>query len=324
MTLFLAVDGGNSKTIALIARADGTIVGSARGATIDLYSTPTPAAATAEIARIVGVALAAAGASSSDVAGAMFALAGADWPEDYAYHHATIPGTLGLRCPVQVENDAIGALRTGTPDGVGVACVVGTGGAVGGRNAAGACWHLGFWPDGMGGRSLGRTAIRAVYREGIGLDAATTMTRPILREYGVASPLELLHAFKRRASPVDAEDTGRIAPIVMDAALAGDPVARRLVQLDGRRHGEAVAVVARHLGIEGAYALVLAGGVLRHEAAPIHIEAILAHVPLARPVRPAYEPAIGALLLAFDAAGLIPDERCLRASMPAAELFATR
>jgi N-acetylglucosamine kinase-like BadF-type ATPase len=324
VSLVLAVDGGNSKTIALVARRDGTIIGAARGSTIDLYSLPTPEASTAEIARTARAALAAAGATGHDVGAAMFALAGADWPEDYEYHRSTIPAALDLACAVVVENDAIGALRSGTPDGVGVAAVVGTGGAIGGRNAAGRCWHLGFWPDGMGGRSLGRAGVRAVYREGIGLDQPTSLTAPILAEYGVGSPLELLHAFKRRVGGIHPDDTARIAPIVMDEAAAGDPVALELVALDGLRTGEAVSVVAAHVGLDGAFPLVLSGGVLRHPAAQLHIDAILARVPSARPVRPSYEPAIGALLLAFDEAGIVPDEARLQGSLPAADLFATR
>ena len=51
--LLLGVDGGNSKTIALLARADGTIVGAGRAGACDHYASPTPAAAYDEVATAI-------------------------------------------------------------------------------------------------------------------------------------------------------------------------------------------------------------------------------------------------------------------------------
>jgi hypothetical protein len=88
---------------------------------------------------------------------------------------------------------------------------------------------------------------------------------------------------------------------------------------------------ARRVGIEAEpFMLALTGGVFRHggRVMPEALAAVVHEVaPAAVVLRPDLEPAAGALLLAFDAAG-IPvgpaiDER-LRATMPAAELFDTR
>ena len=57
MTYILGVDGGNTKTIALVARMDGTVVGAGRGGCGDIYGAAGPAGAIAEIERAVLAAL---------------------------------------------------------------------------------------------------------------------------------------------------------------------------------------------------------------------------------------------------------------------------
>jgi hypothetical protein len=69
---------------------------------------------------------------------------------------------------------------------------------------------------------------------------------------------------------------------------------------------------------------VLAGGVLRHPAAALHADAIAHGAPGAVAVRATWEPAAGALLLAFDEAGEEPDPVRLRETLPADAFFATR
>ena len=94
--LLLGVDGGNSKTVALVARLDGTIVGAGRSGTTDIYNAPSVDAALAELVRAVESALAAAGATASDLRASAFSQAGVDWPEDFELFRRELPGRLGL------------------------------------------------------------------------------------------------------------------------------------------------------------------------------------------------------------------------------------
>ncbi|MBK8021405.1 MAG: hypothetical protein IPK19_08220 [Chloroflexi bacterium] len=80
MTLLLGVDGGNTKTIAILAAEDGTILGAGRSGCSDIYGAPSPAAAVEELERSVDAALTEAGRARSEVMTACFSLAGADWP----------------------------------------------------------------------------------------------------------------------------------------------------------------------------------------------------------------------------------------------------
>ncbi|MEA2424090.1 MAG: hypothetical protein QOH13_500, partial [Thermoleophilaceae bacterium] len=67
--LLPGVDGGNSKTIALLARRDGAIVGAGRGGACDHYVEPRPGAAYDEIAKAITAALEAADAAVAQIDG---------------------------------------------------------------------------------------------------------------------------------------------------------------------------------------------------------------------------------------------------------------
>ncbi len=321
MSLVLGVDGGNTKTVALVAQADGTVVGAGRAGCADIYGAASPEAAIDAIAGAAREALDAAGATGEDLAAAVFCLAGADWPEDFELHRRELTTRLSLRRPSTVYNDAIATLRAGTPDAVGVAAVVGTGGAIAGRNAHGEAWHLGFWPDGMAAGGIARAALRAVYRNGLGHDVPTTLTARACALYGVPDAFELLHLFSRRGPKPAAV---ALVPVVFEEAAAGDEVARAIIETDASRFADAVRTTASRLGLEAPYPLVLAGGVLRHPAAALHADAIARGVPDAVVVRAMWEPAAGALLLACDEVGFDPSPVRLRETLPVEAFWATR
>src|SRR5690349_17639742 len=114
MQCVLAVDGGNTKTIALVATLDGMILGAARGGCSDIYnadpnenSPDAAAAALANTERTISAALREAGATRSDITVAILNMAGADWPEDFAFwREAAHAHNFGHT--IIVQNDAIG------------------------------------------------------------------------------------------------------------------------------------------------------------------------------------------------------------------------
>jgi len=59
--LLLGADGGNTKTVAVVAGRDGSILGAGRSGNSDLYNAPSTDAALASIAAAAAQALAAAG-----------------------------------------------------------------------------------------------------------------------------------------------------------------------------------------------------------------------------------------------------------------------
>ena len=252
----------------------------------------------------------------------MFCLAGADWPEDFALHHRELTSRIGLARTATVFNDAIATLRAGTPDAVGVGAVVGTGGAIAGRNARGETWHLGFWPDGMAAGGIARAGLRAVYRNGLGHDRPTTLSARALpavrraRRARAAAPLQ----------PARAEAGRR------GAGAGGVRGGRRGRRGGARDHRDRRVAVRRRGAHDGASSSGSSrptrwcwrAGCCGIRQAVLHADAIARFAPDAIAVRAHWEPVVGALLMACDEAGVEPDPDTLRTSLPSGTFFATR
>lgn len=318
--LLLGVDGGNTKCVALVARRDGTIVGAGRAGCADIYSARTPQAAAAEIESAISGALAAAGASVDDVEAAAFSLAGADWPEDFDLLRTELSRRLSYVRQLVVVNDALGALRAGTKDGVGLAVVCGTGGCVGARSSDERVWHSSWWALHTGGWAIGSAALDAVYRAQLAIGPETALTEAALEVFDASTVEEILHSFTHRGGR-HAFEASVFAPAVLREAARGDDVAHRVVVEQGRLLGSIAAAGARLVGLSGQYPLVLLGGVLRGEGADLLRAEIRSCVPGGVPVQTRFEPVAGALLMAFDSVGVAADEERLHETFPGAELF---
>ena len=314
MSFVLGVDGGNTKTLAVVADAGGRVRGLGRTGCSDIYNAASPEAAVETVAGAVDAALAQAGVDAAALSAAAFSMAGADWPEDFALLDAELRARLALPVAPLVVNDALGALRSGAPDWVGVAVVCGTYNAVGARRADGRVFHLGFWPDGAGGRHLGRLGLDAVYRADLGLAPATALTPRALALYDEPDPIALLHAFTRRGG-LKESDQDRLSPVVLDAAAEGDPVARAIVLERGRVLGGQGRVAAQRVELSlDAARVVLTGSVFAHPTALL-ADAVMAELPGAVPVRDAPPPIAGAVLLALDRIGVAVDAAVLGADL---------
>jgi N-acetylglucosamine kinase-like BadF-type ATPase len=304
--LLLGVDGGNTKCVALLARPDGTIVGAGRAACADISGAGSPEAALAEIDTAIAGALAAAGAPIDSVGAAAFSLAGADWPEDFDLLQTELSRRLPHVQELAVINDALGALRAGTSDGIGLAAVCGTGGCVGARSPEGKVWHSSWWGLHTGGWAIGSAALDAIYRAELGVGPETALTESALEVFEASTVEQILHSFTRRGGRHPFEASMFAAAVLREAAH-GDAVARGLV-----------------VGLSGRpYPLVLLGGVLRAEGADLVRAEITSRVPDGVPVQTRFEPAAGALLTAFDSIGVAADEDRLHETFPGAELFAS-
>jgi N-acetylglucosamine kinase-like BadF-type ATPase len=306
----LAVDGGNTKTIAAVADAEARVLATGRAGCGDIYGATSPQAALEAIEDAVAPVLAQCGA----VQAAVFSLAGADWPEDFGFLEQELRARLPLPAAVLVVNDALGALRSGSADWTGVAVVAGTGNAVGARHKNGRVFHLGFWPDGGGARGLGRDGLRAVYRSELGIGPATVLTDRALELYGAPDPIALMHAFTRRGGLGESASAG-FAAVVLDAVSEGDAVAAAIVAAEGKVLGEQARVCAARAGLPLAAArAVLTGGVFDHPSDAL-ADATMAELPGAVAIRGGPPPIGGALLLGFDQLGLQLDPASLSQSL---------
>ncbi|GHO91966.1 N-acetylglucosamine kinase [Reticulibacter mediterranei] len=331
----LAVDGGNTKTIALVAALDGTILGTGRAGCGDIYNADRRDRAKAidvafsNIEHAVMTALMASHAVPTDLVAGVFGMAGADWPEDFTVLHAGM-SARGFGRTILIQNDALGVLHAGTTRNVGVSLVCGTGSATGARGPDGQVWHSSFWQFGAeGGIQLADKMLEAVFCADLGIAPTTTLTNCVLKYFGLNTVEEVLHYLTAREQTILKHHViGGLTPMLLDEAKVGDGVALNIVQGHGRALGRIAQVAARRVGIEGtAFPLVLAGGVLRHPSSLLPdaiTEQLRTTSPEVQPVRSRFEPVIGVLFSALEEAGVTINDTVIErvtSTIPDAALF---
>jgi N-acetylglucosamine kinase-like BadF-type ATPase len=328
MKFVLGVDGGNTKTLALVAREDGLILGTGRAGCGDIYGAASPVAAITEIERAADTALKEAGIQAAQLSTGAFSLAGADWPEDFRLLEDAMR-ERGYGQSIVVVNDAMGALRAGSPDGTGVVVACGTGAAIGARHPDGRIWHSSFWQEPQGAEELSERALLAMYRAELGIDPPTSLTERILEAVGARSVEGILHSLTARDIPRPKIRRQLVRPL-FDAADEGDTTARQIAISHGKALGDYAIAAARKVGLLGEpFTLVLTGGVLRHPS-PLLRDALVDRVRDAargmHATQSQFEPAAGAVLLALDLALIDTNadllER-LEKTLPGAAFFAT-
>ena len=323
--LFLGIDAGGTKTVALLVDRTGRVLGAGRAAACNIYGDVN--ASLGELDLAVSEALKSTGSSPDRLAATCLSATGADWSEDFALLEQSLKDRGYGR--LHVVNDAMGALRAGSPDGTGVVVVCGTAAGIGAKSQAGNQWHSSFWQEPEGAQQLGRAALRAVYRAELELDPATSLRAALLEHHGFKTVETMLHAHTARDRR-DAQDVGRLARVLLNEAECGDATARRIVLEHGMSLGDYAIVAARKVGLlTTSFPVVTAGGVMRH-ASPLISDALLARVrevsPDAYLIRSPLEPVAGAAMLALELAGVtIGDELIfqLRQGFPKAALFQT-
>ncbi len=290
----IGFDAGGTKTVGLLADERGEVLRDARAGAANLVTQ-----GELGVEKVLFQVL-----SALDPPGPVDAvclgIAGADRPA----HLELVEGMLarlGFRRAVRVVNDAVIALTAGTPDGLGVVLVAGTGSVAYGRDPTGRTARAGGWGYLLGDEAsafwLGHAAVRQGIRGADGRGPETSLFERICRRVGAATPGELADWFYAQETP--RARVAELAGVVEEAAVAGDAAAGALLDQAADHLARAARAVAGRLGFPAAYPLILAGGTFR--ACP-SLEARLGgrlDLPGAEPRRLAVEPARGAVTLAL-------------------------
>ncbi len=311
---YLAVDAGNSKTVALVVDDTGTVLGRGRGGRGDIYGADSVPDALEAVFGAVGQALAEAGVAAPDVRSAAFRLAGVDYPEDAALWDGHVRSRLGGLGRWSILNDGFASLRLIDGTGVGVSITVGTGPAVAARSADGReeCSGMFVFHD-LGGAGLGNQALAAVVRSWMDLGPATSLTPALLELTGADDPWELRHVLTRRFGALPRTTLWRAARLVLAAAGDGDAVARGIVADQARSFVGYTQWCARRVGVDlasGALPVLLNGSVAtsEHPAMRDALTARLARVAPAAAVSVATaSPLCGVVLDALAEGGVAVD-----------------
>lgn len=299
--LVLGIDGGGSKTLALVADDSRHVLG--RGAAgASNYQAVGVDAALAALDNAIADAVASAGLAHSRFAAACIGMAGVDRPEDHAllrgWADRSLPGI-----PVAIVNDAQLVLAAGTPEGWGAALICGTGSIVYGQDCAGRQARAGGWGHVLGdegsGYAVGQAALQAIMRAFDGRASATALTQEVLAHWGLSSPTDLVgRVYRETLLPAD---MAALAPLVEAIAAAGDEVAKGIILEAGRELALAVRAVVRELNLSQPTPCALAGGVIVKgtELRSAFLDAASDQGLALAPVTPVAEPAQGAISLAL-------------------------
>ncbi len=307
MTIVLGVDGGGTKTHAMVADGHGETLGSGVSGPSNWEDVGLGPAGTA-IGVAVRDALDRAGLHPSDVEASVFGLAGVDWPSDNK-RLAQVINPLGLAGPREVVNDSFLALRAGADRRWGVVVISGTGSVAAGRNPAGEVFRtlgLGRMFGDFGSASdVSEEAAGAVANAYTGRGPSTALTELLCHHVGSGSVAELLERLSRRLvqGRIEAE-ADDFAPLVIEAANEGDFVARDILERAGAGLGGSAVLVARTLGmLELEVEIVLSGGLItgasRYVTDPFEV-AVKRAMPRAVFVHLHSPPVVGAVLMALE------------------------
>ena len=312
--LYLGVDGGNTKTIALVSRTDGRIAGHARTGCSDVYSVDGELAV-GEIARAAHAAIAEAG--GGEIACAYYSLAGADWPADIAFYEQELARLIPAARTV-VVNDAIGAIRCGADDGVGCALVCGTGTAIGARAPGGRHWHVSWLAAPYFTIDLTRAVLDAAVRSELGLMPPSALPARVAAVYGAG---DAAGASERVTGRAPRPPRASLGGVLLDCAVEGDELALERIGWVARENASYLRAGARACGLGDPTPITLAGGVMRHPSSLL-VDALAEALPGCELRRARREPAHGALMAALDegGAGVV----ALDDSALPEDLFATR
>jgi N-acetylglucosamine kinase-like BadF-type ATPase len=303
----LAVDGGNSKTDAVVVDRAGRVLGVARwvgpsnvgrgdGAMRHLEEAVRSAAADARI-RSGSVPIAQVG---------VYCLAGADFPIDERRIGRALE-RRGWTSRTVVRNDTFAVLRAGSERGWGVGVVCGAG-----MNC------LGVAPDGRmvrfpalgplsgdfapGGEWVGLTALGSAIRARDGRGPKTALEQAVAQHFGMARPEAVMNAMYRGRIALDR--LTELPPVVFDVAMSGDAVARAILDQVADEVVAMATAAIRRLRLVGEDVDVVLGGGMFHAQDPAFVGRIERGVhdvaPRARVAGLDAPPVLGAALIGLD------------------------
>lgn len=311
MKYFLGVDGGATKTLAVVCDALGHEL--ARACTGGGNHQTDRPGAERNIANAVDGALGAAGLSKQQTAAAVFGLAGADREVDFRILR---PMLAELSLPRwDLVCDTVIALKAGTRKDYGLVSICGTGTNTVAIDRSGRMLQIGgfgyVYGDFGGGGELAAEVFRSVIRAWEGRGPETLLTGPTLELLGYRD-VEQMYG--------DMLDNGKYPPSglarLLFAVADQDEVARGILMRQGIELGRTACAAIKKLGMQGdTFDGVLAGSVLTRgdrngQYVRTYMEReVMAAAPGCSLRALDSEPVLGALLMAMrmDGAVVAPD-----------------
>jgi N-acetylglucosamine kinase-like BadF-type ATPase len=288
------VHAGGTKTVGLLASETGNVVAEARSTGCNLQTH-----GELELEKVLSSVIDDLG-GVQPIAALCLGVGGVDRPQDEAAVRNVLR-RVGHRGAVRIVGHSRLALVAGTPDGIGIALLAGSGAIAYGVDRRGgtarAGGYGGLLSDEGSGYWLGHEALRAAVRGVDGRGPETLLSSLVFASLGVQSLADLVPLACEKGLP--RYQIATLAGQVQKATDRSDPVARELLDRTAHELVMVVRAVERKLDFAGDdYPVILGGGLFR--ACPSLMETVgqRLDLPHARPTPLETEPATGALALA--------------------------
>ncbi|GAB3806855.1 N-acetylglucosamine kinase [Virgibacillus kimchii] len=259
MPYYLAVDGGGTKTLAIVTDQDGTVKGTGLAGNSNHQTSREEAEA--ELSKATNEAILSAGIAQSMLSYSCFGMAGADTSHDFEIINSMIQ-SLGFQ-NYAVYNDGIIALKAANPSFTGMTLICGTATNAIGRNREGIIHQVGgfgyTFGDFGGGHQLSKEIFRLVIRSSEGREPETLLTNLVLEELGFREITDMYRYYliHKHSIPV------HLTPLLFEAAENGDPVAIHLIEKQADELVISAVALAKKMNLSfQSFTLVLAGSVI--------------------------------------------------------------
>lgn len=298
----LGIDAGGTKTVALLADADGHVVGEGRAGAANLQTE-----GELEVEKTLHTVIDQATDGRQSPAAVCLGIAGVDRQDDARIIRG-IMRRLGFRANILIVNDALIALVAGAGANPGVVLISGTGSIAYGVSRRGLAARAGGWGPTLGdegsGYWIGRRALVAVMREVDRRGPRTNLTPRVLQHFSLPRPESLVAEIYHQ--PQSRRAVAALAAVVDRARAEGDAVASDIMVHAADELTLAAESVITRLDMRGEpFPLLLAGGMLKESAwLASAVRQRMAEVAPRSQVGPLTQaPAMGAVRLAIAEAG---------------------
>lgn len=303
MALYLGVDAGGSKTLAVIVNQEGRVKGVGLAGSGNFQQPEGEERAREEILLSMDLSCRDANIELEEIEGAFFGMAGADRPKDFAI----VKELLSSLAPFPTwgfENDVYIGLVAALQRTVGVGVVCGSGTNVLGFNQEGRRVQIGgmgyLFGDYAGGKFLTTLAIHRAVRGHEGRGDKTLLYDLLCEAYQIEDLLDLVDILYEGGDLKLEEKT----PLVFQGALLGDRVALELLEEMARDLGiSALAAMDKLFSSEERAPVVAMGGVFQGAPSSLFYEPFVKTVreghPEARVSLLEGEPVFGAIYSAL-------------------------
>lgn len=305
MRYVIGIDGGGTKTEALVVAEDGTELGGFTVKSTNPHAV-TFEQATMHMSELLDLVFSAPETNRMTCAAICLGLAGVDTEEErrrfreYLEHYRS---ERSLAFDIFLNNDAQIALMATLGDDIGIIVISGTGSIAFGLTEDRRKFRVGGWGHLLGdegsGYDIGLRALRTAMRSYDGIEPPTMLTGMIMEAYGFKSITDLRTYIYQ--PHMKKHDIAKFAELCIRADEAGDGAAGAIVQAAAKDLSDTAAALVRKDASFEQCSLVTTGSIFKYSKrfAESFQSGLLESAPRIRIYPSAREPAYGAALLAW-------------------------